>query len=163
MFLTCRRGRRTPNLASLADLKRTRTMDILRRRFLLMSASAFAMSCPILGAIPSDVDVAVIGVGMAGLAAEQRLRAGVLRVAVSETRTRVCGREFTEHQNFGVPFNHSCGWTHADAANPFVQIANRFGFGKIWTPISHVCSTRMGKCPRWRTCAWTLLTVVYKQ
>ena len=32
-----------------------------------MSASAFAMSRPILGAIPSDVDVAVIGAGMADL------------------------------------------------------------------------------------------------
>ena len=38
-------------LASLADLKRTRPMNILRRRFLI-SASAFAMSRPILGAIP---------------------------------------------------------------------------------------------------------------
>ena len=115
-------------LASLADLKRTRPMNILRRRFLLISASAFAMSRPILGAILPDVDVAVIGAGMAGLAAAQRLRAGGLRAAVSEARTRICGREFTEHQRFGVPFNHGCAWTHADAANLFVQIADRFGF-----------------------------------
>ena len=92
----------------------------MRRRFLLMSASAFAMSRPVLGAIPSDLDVAVIGAGMARLAAAQRLRAGGLRVAVSEARTRICGREFTEHQSFGAPFNHGCAWTHVDAANTFV-------------------------------------------
>ena len=51
-------------------------MNILRRRFLLMSASAFAMSCLILGAIPSDVDVAVIVAGMA----ELPLRKGYGRV-----------------------------------------------------------------------------------
>lgn len=95
-------------------------MNILRRRFLLMSASTFATSCPILGAIPSDVDVAVIVAGLAGLAAAQRLRAGRLRAAVSEARTRICGRESTEHQSFGVPFNHGCAWTHVDAANTFV-------------------------------------------
>ena len=95
-------------------------MDILRRRFLLMSASAFVMSCLILGSIQSNVDVAVIVAGMAGLAAAQRLRAGGLRAAVSEARTRICGREFTEHQSFGVPFNHGCACTHADAANPVV-------------------------------------------
>ncbi|MEC8371833.1 MAG: NAD(P)-binding protein [Pseudomonadota bacterium] len=128
-----------------------------------MSASAFAMSCLILGAIPSDVDVAVIGAGMAEFAAAQRIRAGGLRAAVSEARSRIGGRAFTEHQSFGVPLNHGCAWTHADAANPFVQISDRFGFGKIWTPISPVCSTIMGKCPRRRTCAWTPLTVVYKQ
>ena len=44
-------------------------MNILRRRFLLMSASAFAMSRPVFGAIASDLDVAVIGAGMAELAA----------------------------------------------------------------------------------------------
>ena len=62
-----------------------------------MSASAFAMSCLILGAIPSDVDVAVIVAGMAEFAAAQRIRAGGLRAAVSEARSRIGGRAFTEH------------------------------------------------------------------
>ena len=79
-------------------------MSILRRRFLLMSASAFAMSRPILGAIPSDVDVAVIGVGMARVAAAQRLQAGGLRAAVSEARTRVCGRGVYRTSKLRRPF-----------------------------------------------------------
>ena len=103
----------------------------MRRRFLLMSASAFAMSRPVLGAIPSDLDVAVIGAGMAGLAAAQWLRAGGLCVAVLEARTRTGGRALTEHQSFGVPFDHGCAWSHADAANPIVQIADSFGFRRI--------------------------------
>tara|TARA_Y100001934_G_scaffold148709_1_gene178335 strand:- start:5218 stop:6534 length:1317 start_codon:yes stop_codon:yes gene_type:complete len=106
-------------------------MNILRRRFLLMSASAFAMSRPVLAAVPSDLDVAVICAGMAGLAAAQRLRAGGLRVAVLEARTRIGGRAFTEHQSFGVPFDHGCAWTHADAANPIVEIADDLGFRRI--------------------------------
>ena len=150
-------------LASLADLKRTRPMNILRRRFLLISASAFAMSRPILGAILPDVDVAVIGAGMAGLAAAQRLRAGGLRAAVSEARTRICGREFTEHQD-----SASLSITAAPGLMQTLPISlsrSRINsvFGKIWTPISPVCLTRLGKCPRRRTCAWTPLTVVYNQ
>ncbi|MEC9184983.1 MAG: hypothetical protein VX930_11960 [Pseudomonadota bacterium] len=55
------------------------------------------MSCLILGAIPSDVDVAVIVAGMAEFAAAQRIRGGGLRAAVSDARSRIGGRAFTEH------------------------------------------------------------------
>ena len=127
-----------------------------------MSASAFAMSCLILGAIPSDVDVAVIVAGMADLPLRKVTSGWIARGRFGSAHPN-CGREFTEHQRFGVPFNHGCAWTHADAANLFVQIADSLGFRKIWTPISPVCLTRLGKCPRRRTCAWTPLTVVYNQ
>ena len=90
-----------------------------------MSASVFAMSRPIFGALPPDVDVVVIGASMASLP----LRKGYGRVDCARPfrkRNRICVREFTEHQSFGVPnhsFDHGC----------FVLA----GFaGKIWTVVS---------------------------
>ena len=75
-----------------------------------MSASVFAMSRPILGALPPDLDVVVIGASMARFAAGQSY--GRVDCAWPfRKRNRNCVREFTEHQSFGVTFDHGCAWT----------------------------------------------------
>ena len=68
------------------------------------------MSRPIFGALPPDLDVVVIGASMARFAAGQSYgRVDCAWPFRKRNRNRV--REFTEHQSFGVPFDHGCAWT----------------------------------------------------
>jgi monoamine oxidase len=72
----------------------------------------------------SDVDVAVIGAGAAGLAAARSLLSAGCRVATLEARERVGGRAWTERL-FGLPFDHGASFVHAEHLNPWTQIARR--------------------------------------
>jgi len=76
----------------------------------------------------SDVDLAVVGAGAAGLAAAKTARAMGLSVAVLEARDRVGGRAHTDTATFGVPFDRGCQILHSASRNPFVPIAEGFGF-----------------------------------
>jgi len=112
-------------------MTRKRLIDSTRRRLLLASASALVLHRPLLATASSEPDVAVVGAGMAGLAAARRLQDAGLRVVVLEARPRIGGRAFTEHHSFGVPFDHGCAWTHAEPANPIADIAKKLGFRSV--------------------------------
>src|SRR6266851_1593431 len=68
--------------------------DVRRREFLKVAIAAPLAIGPAVGAEPSirEVDVAVIGAGLAGLMAARELRRHELRVCVVEARDRVGGR-----------------------------------------------------------------------
>ena len=74
------------------------------------------------------VDVAIIGAGVAGLAAARALAGAGLRVVVVEARGRIGGRAHTEILRPGVPFDHGCYWLHSAGLNPLVGIATALGF-----------------------------------
>lgn len=76
----------------------------------------------------NDVDVVVIGAGVAGLAAARRLLAHGRRIAVLEARDRIGGRVWTEPECHGLPFDHGASFIHAEDQNPWTTIANRLGF-----------------------------------
>ncbi len=76
----------------------------------------------------SDVDVAIIGAGAAGLGAAMTLAGlGVDHVLV-EASHRIGGRAYTEEVAPGVPFDLGCHWMHSASLNPMVAVADRFGF-----------------------------------
>ena len=78
--------------------------------------------------LPSDVDVAVIGAGAAGIGAARRLReAGVVSVLVLEARDRVGGRVNTI-EPAGFPLDRGAEWLHSADRNPLSPIAKRLGF-----------------------------------
>ncbi len=77
----------------------------------------------------TSVDVAVIGAGVAGLAAAAALGKAGLRVAVLEAGGRVGGRAWTVRPDSlaGAYFDMGAIWLHAAETNPLVPIARAAG------------------------------------
>lgn len=77
---------------------------------------------------PSEVDVAIIGAGAAGLGAAQALLGTSLSVVVLEARDRLGGRSHTLQLSSDVLFDLGCGWLHSADKNSFVGVAQRLNF-----------------------------------
>ena len=75
----------------------------------------------------SEVDVAVIGAGAAGLAAGRTLQQRGADFLVLEASHRIGGRGYTEEVLPGQPFDLGCHWLHSASLNPFVAIADKLG------------------------------------
>jgi monoamine oxidase len=75
--------------------------------------------------LPSDIDVAIIGAGAAGLGAAHALQNSGLSIIVLEARDRVGGRAHTIMAASDIPFDLGCGWLHSADKNSFVAIAER--------------------------------------
>src|ERR1017187_3936762 len=82
---------------------------------------------------PSEVDVAVIGAGAAGVAAGRRLQSAKSNFIVLEARSRVGGRAWTAAAS-GFPLDLGCGWLHSAERNPWLQIAEIQGCSIDKTP-----------------------------
>jgi monoamine oxidase len=78
--------------------------------------------------LPSDVDVAIIGAGAAGLGAARALENSGLSLIVLEARGRVGGRGHTIMAAPDVVFDVGCGWLHSADQNSFVPIAEQLNF-----------------------------------
>jgi len=81
-----------------------------------------------MSSLPSEVDVAIIGAGAAGLGAAQALKNSGLSFVVLEARDRVGGRGHTIQAAPGVIFDVGCGWLHSADKNSFVNIAGQLHF-----------------------------------
>src|ERR1700730_399260 len=78
--------------------------------------------------LPSEVDVAVIGAGAAGLGAAHALETSGLSAIVLEARGRAGGRGHTIMAVPGITFDLGCGWLHSADKNSFVKIAEQLNF-----------------------------------
>src|SRR5437764_13462291 len=77
--------------------------------------------------LTSEVDVAVIGAGAAGIGAARRLRAGGrVSLLVLEGRDRAGGRAWTVNAG-GHPADLGCEWLHSADRNLLVPLAERLG------------------------------------
>src|SRR5882724_1471034 len=78
--------------------------------------------------LPSEVDVAIVGAGAAGLGAARALESSGLSLIVLEARGRVGGRGHTIMASPDVTFDVGCGWLHSADKNSFVAIAEQLKF-----------------------------------
>jgi len=77
----------------------------------------------------TEIDIAIIGAGAAGLAAGQRLRSASVSVVVLEARDRIGGRGWTMRDPVSdMPLDLGCGWLHSADQNEWAQIAPARGF-----------------------------------
>ncbi|MCC5972473.1 MAG: FAD-dependent oxidoreductase [Rubellimicrobium sp.] len=74
-----------------------------------------------------EVDVIVVGAGVAGLSAATELGRLGLTCAVIEAADRIGGRAHTREIAPGVWFDLGCAWLVDGEANPFTRIADRLG------------------------------------
>jgi monoamine oxidase len=88
-----------------------------------------------MSSLPSEIDVAIIGAGAAGLGAARALENSGLSTIVLEARHRIGGRAFTVttgHSAFtaepNITFDLGCGWLHSADRNSFVRIAEQLNF-----------------------------------
>lgn len=72
----------------------------------------------------SRPDVAIVGAGVAGLAAAAWLARRGARVVLLEALPRAGGRAFTDHPAAlgGVPFDHGASWLHSAERNPLARL-----------------------------------------
>ena len=78
--------------------------------------------------LPSEIDVAIVGAGAAGLGAARTLDKSGLSVLVLEARDRLGGRGHTFMAAPDITFDAGCGWLHSADKNSFVQIASQLKF-----------------------------------
>jgi monoamine oxidase len=78
--------------------------------------------------LPSEIDVAIIGAGAAGLGAANALKNSGLSAIVLEARGRVGGRAHTIQAAPDVIFDLGCGWLHSADRNSFVKIGEQLNF-----------------------------------
>lgn len=74
----------------------------------------------------SKTDVLIIGAGLAGLSAAQRLIECGREVLVIEARSRIGGRVWTT-STFGAPMDLGAGWIHGWKDNPLWDLAQGLG------------------------------------
>jgi len=102
-----------------------------RRHFLKLSGKA-ALATGVLAATGAaaapvaDVDVVVIGAGIAGLTAAKSLQNLGYEVIVLEARNRIGGRLYTDW-SLGAPFEWGAGWIHGPKGNPVSGLAAAVG------------------------------------
>lgn len=89
-------------------------------------------------ALPAEVDVAVVGAGLAGLAAARLLQERGRSVAVVEARNRVGGRAYTDTARLGQPVDLGTAFLKSADVNPLAgemrrrEVALQSDDGDYW-------------------------------
>ncbi len=115
---------------------RLSTMRLSRRQLLWWSMLAGVLACTRAPAsaphAPQQSRVLIIGAGVAGLAAAQRLRAAGVAATLLEARGRACGRVWTD-TSLGVPIDMGAAWIHGTTDNPLTELVRRYGLRTVPT------------------------------
>lgn len=75
----------------------------------------------------TDLDVAIIGAGAAGIAAARACLSMGLSCRIIEAKDRLGGRAFTDTASLGVTWDRGAHWLHSADVNPLTREADRLG------------------------------------
>lgn len=84
-----------------------------------------------------DSEIVIIGAGMAGLAAAQRLHEAGIKVTILEARDRIGGRINTQIMH-GVPIDLGASWIHGNIDNPLTELAKRAQAAIAFTDVHNI-------------------------
>jgi monoamine oxidase len=76
----------------------------------------------------SDYPLIIIGAGAAGIAASELASEKGIKNTVLEASHRRGGRGLTEYMEGGVAVDLGCHWMHCASKNPYVKLADQYGF-----------------------------------
>lgn len=93
---------------------------------LTLLAPALLVQCAEEDSKPNGKTVIVIGAGIAGLAAAQRLKQKGFTVIVLEAQDRAGGRLRTD-RSLGLAFDEGASWIHGPKGNPITDLASQAG------------------------------------
>lgn len=120
----------------MPSLRRVAAMRFSRRQLVWWGVLAGLLACSRAPASPpvalQQGTVLIIGAGMAGLAAGQRLRAAGVAATLLEARERAGGRVWTDTA-LGVPIDMGAAWIHGTTGNPITELARRYGLRTVPT------------------------------
>lgn len=100
----------------------TKRRDVLKMG--MASAAALGLPARRASAAVADVDVVVVGAGVAGLSAARALVDDGYEVIVLEASDRIGGRLQTD-RSLGAPFEVGAGWIHGPRGNPITKLARQ--------------------------------------
>ncbi len=86
----------------------------------------------------NDLDVCIIGAGIAGLGAGQVLQQAGINPIILEARDRIGGRIWTERQQFIAPVDYGAAWIHGINNNPLTEIADTSSIERVPSPYREV-------------------------
>lgn len=122
-------------------------MTLSRRSILsrtLAGLAAFGLASPARAKIAGK-SVAVIGAGMAGLAAAGALARAGANVTVYEARTRIGGRVVTSTLWPDLPCDLGASWIHGPIGNPIKKLAKAAGAATVRTRYESAAAFAGGK------------------
>jgi monoamine oxidase len=105
-------------------------MAMMTRRMTIVGLAAAALARPASAQMASEVDVAIVGGGAAGIAAARALAGTGFSYVVLEARDRVGGRTWTI-DGLGQPFDMGAHWLHVAQSNPMVPLAKELGLDLV--------------------------------
>jgi monoamine oxidase len=98
-----------------------------RRAFLAGSAATVAGPALAAPAGAADFDILIIGAGVAGIAAANRIAATGMKCLVLEAGDHLGGRCFTDTRIFGFPYERGARWIYTPDVNPLAKLAAKTG------------------------------------
>jgi len=118
-----------------------------RRNFLIkaMQSSAITTVLPALltaceaGNVKTDKSIIVVGAGISGLAAAEKLSTLGFEVTVLEAQEKVGGR-LRSNRSLGIAFDEGASWIHGINKNPITELAQKAGMQSFHTDDEDILS-----------------------
>lgn len=107
--------------------------------------------------------IAVIGAGMAGLAAARALRQAGAEVTVYEARGRIGGRVWTDRSWPGLPVDLGASWIHGTKGNPITALAKEAGAALHPTDYERAAAFGAGRERPYPAEPWDVLEAAQKR